>query len=305
MRRLFKGVSLALAIAIMAPAVVRADDQETAQKVANSMRSSGRMKGYNVGVKVQDGTAWLNGTVANQEQMNTAVWIAQQTPGIERVVNNLAVGTASGGETGSSSGLRQPNSVAGGRTAPRERSFENANPEVQKTAMEMPEHARTQLAVGGAMPQYENQASMPVARQGAPSQRQDPRLMQGRMPQPQARMPRPLPVGAASGQPPYVPTSAGGPEMIGTPRPMPAYSPAGPGAPAPYQFDHPQMPGYAWPSYAAYPNYAAVTYPKQYSPTAWPYIGPFYPYPQVPLGWRKVTLEWDDGWWMLDFKDSH
>ena len=72
---------------------------------------------------------------------------------------------------------------------------------------------------------------------------------------------------------------------------------------APARYDHPQMPGYAWPSYAAYPNYAAVTYPKQYSPTAWPYIGPFYPYPQVPLGWRKVTLEWDDGWWMLDFKD--
>jgi hypothetical protein len=65
------------------------------------------------------------------------------------------------------------------------------------------------------------------------------------------------------------------------------------------------MPGYAWPTYAAYPNYAAVTYPKQYSPTAWPYIGPFYPYPQVPLGWRKVTLEWDDGWWMLDFKDQN
>ena len=63
------------------------------------------------------------------------------------------------------------------------------------------------------------------------------------------------------------------------------------------------MPSYAWPSYAAYPNYAALTYPHQYSPTAWPYIGPFYPYPQVPLGWRKVMLEWDDGWWMLDFKD--
>jgi hypothetical protein len=71
---------------------------------------------------------------------------------------------------------------------------------------------------------------------------------------------------------------------------------------APARYDHPSMPGYAWPSYAAYPNYAAVTYPKQYSPSAWPYIGPFYPYPQVPLGWRKVTLEWDDGWWMLDFK---
>ncbi len=70
------------------------------------------------------------------------------------------------------------------------------------------------------------------------------------------------------------------------------------------RFDHPTMPGYAWPSYAAYPNYGAVTYPRQYSPSAWPYIGPFYPYPQVPLGWRKVTLEWDDGWWMLDFKSK-
>lgn len=70
------------------------------------------------------------------------------------------------------------------------------------------------------------------------------------------------------------------------------------------RFDNPALPGYAWPSYAAYPNYAAVTYPRQYSPTAWPYIGPFYPYPQVPLGWRKVTLQWDDGWWFLDFKSK-
>ena len=65
--------------------------------------------------------------------------------------------------------------------------------------------------------------------------------------------------------------------------------------------DNPSMPGYAWPSYASYPNYAALSYPQQYSPTAWPYIGPFYPYPQVPLAWRKVSLEWDDGWWFLDF----
>jgi hypothetical protein len=74
---------------------------------------------------------------------------------------------------------------------------------------------------------------------------------------------------------------------------------------APARYDHPQMPGYAWPSYAAHPNYGAVTYPQQYGASAWPYIGPFYPYPQVPLGWRKVTLEWDDGWWFLDFKDRY
>lgn len=84
----------------------------------------------------------------------------------------------------------------------------------------------------------------------------------------------------------------------GAPVPMGGYGPQG-GAP---MMDHPNMPGHAWPAYAAYPNYAGVTYPGQYSAAAWPYIGPFYPYPQVPLGWRKVQLEWKNGWWYLDFK---
>ena len=86
--------------------------------------------------------------------------------------------------------------------------------------------------------------------------------------------------------------------------PQPSFVPGTGGGVAPVGYDQPQLPAYAWPSYAPYPNYAALTYPKQYSPTAWPYIGPFYPYPQVPLGWRKVSLEWDDGWWFLDFKDK-
>ncbi len=60
------------------------------------------------------------------------------------------------------------------------------------------------------------------------------------------------------------------------------------------------LPAYAWPSYAAHPNYAAVTYPGQYSASAWPYIGPFYPYPQVPLGWRKSPWNgtMDGGGWI-------
>ncbi len=89
----------------------------------------------------------------------------------------------------------------------------------------------------------------------------------------------------------------GGP--VQTPYPMAPYA----GANAAPRYEQPYLPNYAWPGYAAYPNYAAVTYPQQYSPSAWPYIGPFYPYPQVPLGWRKVSLEWDDGWWFLDFTD--
>ncbi|MGD9719768.1 MAG: BON domain-containing protein [Pirellulales bacterium] len=85
-------------------------------------------------------------------------------------------------------------------------------------------------------------------------------------------------------------------------RPMAMYGGPPAGTPPP-AYDNPHMPNYAWPSYAASPNYAALTYPKQYSATAFPFIGPFYPYPQVPLGWRKVSLEWDDGWWFLDFHD--
>ena len=64
---------------------------------------------------------------------------------------------------------------------------------------------------------------------------------------------------------------------------------------------HPNLPAHAWPAYAQYPNSAAVTYPTQYSASAFPYIGPFYPYPQVPMGWREVRLRWDDGFWQLNF----
>jgi osmotically-inducible protein OsmY len=67
-------------------------------------------------------------------------------------------------------------------------------------------------------------------------------------------------------------------------------------------YSNPQLPKHAWPAYAQYPNSAAVSYPTQYSASAWPYIGPFYPYPQVPMGWREVSLEWDDGHWQLDFE---
>ena len=98
---------------------------------------------------------------------------------------------------------------------------------------------------------------------------------------------------------------AGMPQMAGA-------MPMGPGAPPSYGhpgagasqavYNNPSLPDYAWPSYAQYPNSAAVSYPTQYSASAFPYIGPFYPYPQVPLGWRDATLRWDDGQWNLMFR---
>ncbi len=94
----------------------------------------------------------------------------------------------------------------------------------------------------------------------------------------------------------YMPVGYGQPGMQMDPSMMP--SPTGY---APTSFNNPQLPSHAWPAYAQYPNSAAVTYPTQYSASAFPYIGPFYPYPQVPMGWREVSLEWDDGYWQLNF----
>ncbi|MDR1384302.1 MAG: BON domain-containing protein [Planctomycetaceae bacterium] len=70
------------------------------------------------------------------------------------------------------------------------------------------------------------------------------------------------------------------------------------------RYDQPNVPNYAWPAYAAPNNVSQVAYPRLYCPDATPYIGPFNPYPQVPTGWRKVTLEWHDGYWWLDFDDG-
>ena len=71
------------------------------------------------------------------------------------------------------------------------------------------------------------------------------------------------------------------------------------------QASMPGNPNYAWPSYAPYPNFSAVGYPTAYPWQAWPNIGPPYPYPEVPLDWRAVTLRWDDGIWWLDFKKNY
>jgi hypothetical protein len=71
--------------------------------------------------------------------------------------------------------------------------------------------------------------------------------------------------------------------------PVPAYSALNP----------PNMPPYAWPTYAPHNNFSRVAYPTAYPYQSWPFIGPVYPFPKVPLGWRKVTLEWEDGHWYL------
>ncbi|MFM7148999.1 MAG: BON domain-containing protein, partial [Gemmataceae bacterium] len=78
------------------------------------------------------------------------------------------------------------------------------------------------------------------------------------------------------------------------PEPMPIMRGPTPGT---GELNPPRMPPYAWPTYAPHNNFSRVGYPEAYPWQAWPFIGPVYPFPKVPLGWRSVKLEWDDGYW--------
>ena len=268
------------------------------------------MSGYRIGVKCQNGTVTLRGDVATEEQRNTALKLAFQTPGVARVVNELSIAPAAAAQSASreaSQPSSQPNT--GERSA--RAATSGRNPLRGQGLIPLAQNARRPQKDGLAKRLETAIVGDPDPKPAARAQRVPSSYRAAAVEQTSAREEIPQPILPQRARPmgtnymamqqqacPRGPRASNGP-------PLPMYTAAaGGGGTAPARYDQPCLPNYAWPSYAAYPNYAAVTYPKQYSPTAWPYIGPFYPYPQVPLGWRKVTLEWDSGWWFLDFKDQ-
>jgi hypothetical protein len=89
----------------------------------------------------------------------------------------------------------------------------------------------------------------------------------------------------------------------GSQEPQPVFQPP---APSPYDLNPPKMPPHAWPTYAPYNNLSRVAYPEAYPYQSWPFIGPFYPFPKVPPGWRSVKLEFEDGhWWFSRVANMH
>jgi hypothetical protein len=107
-----------------------------------------------------------------------------------------------------------------------------------------------------------------------------------------AAPPGAIPPGAVP--PGAIPPGAVPPGAVGPGQPIPVFQ----GAPGvPYGLNPPKMPPYAWPTYAPYNNYSRVAYPTAYPYNAFPFIGPIYPFPKVPLGWRSVKLEFEDGYW--------
>jgi hypothetical protein len=291
MRKVFLALLAAALPAISALADAPAEEQ-MAHRIGVQLKQSGQLHNYEIGVKFHDGVARLEGKVTSPEQRTAAVRLAQKVKGVSRVECKLEI---------------QNNSKSGGDEHVKLASA---------TESVSPDDSQDESSGATRSYQHREPASMPSQQQQmmmANSARMNSmRSPQNNMPMPSRQMPSMMP--GRQGNPngvyqagcqtcnggggPMGGPGMGGPGMGGGGAPMGFVPQGGGGGP---NTDNPNMPGYAWPSYASYPNYAALSYPKQYSPTAWPYIGPFYPYPQVPLAWRKVSLEWDDGWWFLDF----
>ena len=279
MRAISFVMALVAASAAALPAL--ADDAEITGQIVSQLRqqqNSGALKGFRIRVKCDEGTVHLQGRVSNTAQLEAALDVARTTKGVKLVVNDLEVISAE-----ADAPLRQPKAILSHFGEAMTRTFDPVSD---------PSPADSDAA---AAPRPVALTSLEPAKETSPAGAKAPRRINQ----------------VAGGQSPLAFASAKG-SSLRTRRAVSAaqYTADGGSRPlavptggiTPARYDNPHMPPYAWPSYAAYPNYAGVTYPEQYSVTAWPFIGPFYPYPQVPLGWRRVTLEWDDGWWMLDFK---
>jgi len=259
----FGGVEMAAAVE--SESSVETDRAITSSVVAalGTAQRQGRLKGFGVDVNTQDGRVYVTGRASSEQHRQLITELARNTAGVVDVVDEIAVYNSTNAMPAPVLATDNVEPLPLADYAP------NLTPVAVEPVSRGASRPGTPAIAASARP-----VGVPV--QAAPYQMQQGQPMQA------------MPAGMAM--------NAG---VVGSPMPMAPY--AG-GAAAP-RYEQPYLPNYAWPGYAAYPNYAAVTYPQQYSPSAWPYIGPFYPYPQVPLGWRKVSLEWDDGWWMLDFTD--
>lgn len=293
MRRVFSFGAILLAVA-MAPMTVLGNNQEMAEEIAGVLEDANLIEGCEIGLKYENETVWLTGVVDSSDKISAIQTKIEEMDGVANVVNQLEVEKTAVEDASVQQVAIFQNQVMscpgqldieGGQVISDEVVSVDGVPVNAEQAEDVPslpsvlsvdssEIAKSSMNAGKPRPIQANYGITvkPVA-YGTTSVVQ----------------PTPAPMGAATAAP--------------APMNPQAYAmPANGGSSMCY--DEPYMPRKAWPSYASYPNTAAVQYPKRHCASAWPYIGPYYPYPQVPDGWRKVTLEWSDGYWQLDFNDG-
>jgi hypothetical protein len=256
------------------------DDVEVVAAVVSALRTAkakGDLIGFGVDVRSNNGVLQLTGRASSSQQRDKILKIAANVAGVSGVREAISIPSAAPAVVAATPQLPKPPSLQEVALAP-----VAVDPVSRPSRLASNRTAAAPVAAPVVAP-----VVAPVAA---------PAVQSPVMTTPYRAQAAPYRAQAAPVR--AMPASVAAAPMGGQPVPMAPHSAVG----AP-RYDSPNMPNYAWPGYAAYPNYAALTYPQQYSPSAWPYIGPFYPYPQVPMGWRKISLEWDDGWWYLDFTD--
>ena len=306
MRRVFSFSAILLAVA-MAPMTVLGSNQEMAEEIAGVLEDANLIEGCEIGLKYENETVWLTGVVDSTEKISAIQTKIEAMDGVANVVNQLEVEKTAVEDASVKQVAIFQNQVV---SSPAQLDIEGG----QVISDEI-------VSVDGVpvnAEQVEESRSLPSVLSVDDGEAVKTVVNAGK--------PRPIPANYGITVKPvnYGTTSVvqpgedqsmamnapqmNAPQMQGSmaaPSPMnpQAYSmPANGGACM--RYDEPYMPQKAWPSYASYPNTAAVQYPKRHCASCWPYIGPYYPYPQVPDGWRKVTLEWSDGYWQLDFNDG-
>ena len=110
MRRLSYVLTVA-AVVMALPTLAMASNQEIAEQIAVNLRESGQLEGYKIGVKYQDGTAWLRPSDQPTSD-ECGARVAMQSEGVERVVNNLTVASP-GKPAGSKQKLSMDNLLGG------------------------------------------------------------------------------------------------------------------------------------------------------------------------------------------------
>ncbi|MBC7821452.1 MAG: BON domain-containing protein, partial [Planctomycetaceae bacterium] len=279
-----------------------------------------KLQGYDIGIEVKEGTAILTGEVTDPNQKDKATQVASRAKGVKKVDNRLVVSPPKAVAAKQAEKQIQQAAAAADNTPPTNQQMAEriagALGQAGMSGFDLEVRFQDgQALIGGAVANPAQRARITQVVSNLDGiESVDNKVTVT----PQAAVRRP------AGPPPYAQAGYGGGPMRAPIHPA-AYQQEGgpmPGGPMPggpmggmpmppmpmgrsnagQVNDMPNLPNYAWPTYAQYPNSAAITYPKEYSASAWPYIGPFYPYPQVPLGWRSAQLEWDDGKWALNFR---
>ena len=282
--------------------------QQITQSIAQAIQGSG-VRGHDIDLRYKGGVATLLGKAQSPQDVARLTQVISRVPGVRQVNNQLRAPGMDPASQAGGSNQRVAEQIAQALAANRLNGLDievryNAGKATLSGPIPHPQVAMIAHQLAASVPgvlQVDNRlqvVGMPGQPGGFPGTgHQGQNVMPVSHQAPGGMHPAMMAAGAMGGM------AAGAMGMApGGMGPGAGPYAHGTGNPSHMAYDLPNLPNHSWPTYAAYPNYAQVSYPKEYSASAWPYIGPFYPYPQVPMGWRQVQLEWDDGAWNLNFR---